>query len=332
MSCAGGFTQKRKIRDSGILVLAALCLLSPRMLAQNALATGSGSNNSPFPFQRSRPDFEKPKYEFVRIDYPQALATRSLGIGAQGTIVGSFDDDNGTHGFVLREGRFSQIDFPSAIETDPKSINARGEIVGYYFDSDFNLHGFYNFRGRFRAIDIPFSIETRAESIDEEDVISGEYVDQAGNEHGYLLRDEQFETIDVPDSLSTDVWGVSNDGWLAGDYSDATTVRAYVRPKRGPFITLDVPGSVAASVRSINDRHEVVGRWDDNSVPPVQLPCTTQCHGFYWHKGKFYSIEFPGALYTIALGINNAGLIVGRYVDGSNNEHGFLARPKDESD
>jgi hypothetical protein len=129
MGYAGGFNQKRKTRGLGIFFLAALCLLSPRLQAQGPWATGSGGNNRLAAFQRSRPDFEKPKYEFVRIDYPQALATRSLGIGAQGTIVGSFDDDNGTHGFVLREVRFSQIDFPAAIETDPKSINSRVSCI-----------------------------------------------------------------------------------------------------------------------------------------------------------------------------------------------------------
>jgi hypothetical protein len=173
-------------------------------------------------------------------------------------------------------------------------------------------------------------VETRAEGINDAGVISGEYVDEQGNEHGYLLRDTEFETIDVPNSFSTDVWMVSNDGWLAGDYSSSTTVLAYVRSRRGAFITLSIPGSIAASARSINDRHEVVGRWDDDSAPGDPLVCTTQCHGFYWSNGRSLEICFPGALYTIPLGINNPGQIVGRYVDLSSNEHGFIARPKDD--
>jgi len=313
MRVTSGFSQKRSIRALTTVVLAVLCFLNPSALAQGPSATGSGNNG-------------KPKYDFETINYPGALGTRALGIGAQGTIVGSFDDNSGTHGFSLQEGRFSQLDVPGAIETDAKSVNARGEIVGYYFDSNFNLHGFYFYRGPFKTIDIPFSTETRAEGINDAGVISGEYVDQAGNEHGYLLGEGKFETFDVPNSFSTDIWTIANDGWFAGDFSSETTVLAYVRTRRGDYLTLAYPGAVADAARSINDRHEVVGRWDDNSIP-LDFACTTQCHGFHWSDGKFQSIDVPGATFTVALGINNRSQIVGRFVDSSGNEHGFLTNP-----
>jgi probable HAF family extracellular repeat protein len=306
------------------------CIFSSRILSQVASTAGNTIGSNLTPPARTSVNRSKPStLTFETIAYPGALATRALGINAQGVVVGSFDDSNGTHGFVQDEGKFRVIDVVGSPSTQAKCINARGEIVGYFLDSDFNLHGFYWFDGKFRTIDVPSSIETRAEGINDAGVISGEYVDEQGNEHGYLLKNAEFETIDVPNSFSTDVWMVSNDGWLAGDYSDPTTVRAYVRTKRGAFLTLDYPGSSADAARSINDRHEVVGRWDDNSVPPGQIPCTTQCHGFYWSKEEFQSIDVPGALYTVALGINNSSHIVGRYVDASNNEHGFVARPKD---
>jgi len=262
---------------------------------------------------------------FLSFDYPGAAATRALGINAQGEIVGSFDDASATHGFVFENGSFKAFDVPGSPSTQPKSSNSRGEIVGFYFDAEFNLHGFYSFHEKLKAIDIPFSIETRAEGINEAGTVSGEYVDQEGNEHGYLLREGSFQTIDVPDTFTTDVWSISNDGWLTGDYSSATTVLAYVRDARGKFSTLAYPGAIADSARAINDLHEVVGRWDDASMP-LTLPCSTQCHGFFWSKGEFKDVEFPGAVYTVALGINNHRLIVGRYVDSSSNEHAFIAK------
>ena len=306
------------------------CLFCSRLFSQVPLQ-GNGIGPNPSATSRALPELAKfTNVRFETIDYPGALATRALGINAQRAVVGSFDDSNGKHGFILDTGKFRAIDVPGSPSTEIKCINARGEVVGYYSDSDSNQHGFYWFKGRFRTIDVPFSVETRAEGINDAGVISGEYVDEQGNEHGYLLRDTEFETIDVPNSFTTDVWMVSNDSWLTGDYSSATTVLAYVRSKRGSFITLNIPGSIAASARSINDRHEVVGRWDDDSVPDDPTACTTQCHGFYWANGRSIDIRFPGALYTIALGINNPGQIVGRYVDASNNEHGFIARFKDE--
>jgi hypothetical protein len=153
-------------------------------------------------------------------------------------------------------------------------------------------------------------------------------VDQDGVKHGFLLQDEKSETFDVPNSCSTDIWMISNDGWFVGDYC-ADTVFAFVRNNRGDYITLKYPGTAGQAARSINDRHEVVGRFDDYLNP--DFACTNQCHGFFWSNGEFRSIDVPGALYTIAMGINNLSHIVGRFVDSSNNEHGFIARPRDES-
>lgn len=57
----------------------------------------------------------------------------------------------------------------------------------------------------------------------------------------------------------------------------------------------------------------IVGRYSD---------AQTAEHGFLFRDGQFTTIDFPGAL-THALGINNAGHVVGRYSDDSGN-HGFL--------
>src|SRR5437763_5619440 len=42
--------------------------------------------------------------------------------------------------------------------------------------------------------------------------------------------------------------------------------------------------------------------------------------------GRFTTIDYPGAVFTQALGINPSGDIVGSYVDSGNVEHGFLLR------
>lgn len=264
---------------------------------------------------------EAPEFVFEQIDFPGALATRALGINGEGTIVGAFDDSETTHGFVLREGAFTKLDFPGAAATLARSINDRGEIVGFYFDSNDTMRGFYLFRGNFRAVDIPFSTTARAEGINNAGTISGEYVDEGGVEHGFLLRDGKFESFDVPNSFSTDIWSVANDGWFAGDYSDTQTVQAYVRTKQGHYLTIGLPGgAVAAAARGINDRHDVVGLWDDGNT----------WHAFLWRKGNLQNILVPDAVFSVSLQINNAGRLVGRYFDNTNNEHGFLARPADE--
>jgi len=51
-------------------------------------------------------------------------------------------------------------------------------------------------------------------------------------------------------------------------------------------------------------------------------------YGFLWHKGKFTSVDIPGAIETVVFGINSAGDIVGLYVDATTG-HGFLLRAEE---
>jgi hypothetical protein len=283
-----------------------------------------GNNATPLTRERSPSAFS-----FTGIDYPGAMQTRALGINSAGIVVGSFDDSDGTHGFVLREGRFSSINVPGSTSTQARAINAREEIVGYSADADGNLHGFFLHEGHFRVIDIPFATETRAEGINDAGVISGEYVDGDDNEHGFLFQDQEFTSFDIPGSDSTDIWMVASDGEFVGDFDDGVTVLGFLRKKHGVLVTLQFPGSLDTAARWINERDEIVGRWDDNSIP-LQVPCTTQCHGFLWFRNNFISIDFPGAHSTVAVGINNRGHVVGTYVDAAGNQRGYEARPGED--
>jgi len=47
-------------------------------------------------------------------------------------------------------------------------------------------------------------------------------------------------------------------------------------------------------------------------------------HGFLESGGSFTTIDYPGANGTFAVGINNAGQVVGSYWFGSGSNHGFL--------
>jgi hypothetical protein len=42
----------------------------------------------------------------------------------------------------------------------------------------------------------------------------------------------------------------------------------------------------------------------------------------------YTSIDYPGATYTYAYGINASGQIVGIYLDKNDHWHGFIATPK----
>ncbi len=78
-----------------------------------------------------------------------------------------------------------------------------------------------------------------------------------------------------------------------------------------------VPGSAATIPIKINNRGQMVGIYYDSK---------NAVHGFLFSKGQYSSIDFPGAVATEALGINNWDVpaIVGDYTDTKGTVHGFL--------
>lgn len=107
-----------------------------------------------------------------------------------------------------------------------------------------------------------------------------------------------------------------------GTYSDEGQKRRGFIWRKGVFtafinVTNDHPvyGTVALG---INDIGQVVGNFvlsSDEDIPGTDPLIPNHRHGFLRSsKGVFTTLDFPGADYTIAEGINNAGTVVGVYV------------------
>jgi probable HAF family extracellular repeat protein len=65
---------------------------------------------------------------------------------------------------------------------------------------------------------------------------------------------------------------------------------------------------------SINKAGQIVGTYQDgNGIE----------HGFLYSHGAYTTLNYPGALGTLALSINDAGQVVGDYQD-SDGQHGYL--------
>ena len=88
-------------------------------------------------------------------------------------------------------------------------------------------------------------------------------------------------------------------------------------------ITLDmyvsVPGAPVTVARRINDAGQVVGLYFDAGGNE---------HGFLFSAGQYATVDYPGALATEVLGINDqiASTLVGDYVDASGAGHGFMLK------
>src|SRR4051794_41497713 len=79
------------------------------------------------------------------------------------------------------------------------------------------------------------------------------------------------------------------------------------------FMQIDVPGATDTQAQGINDAGQIVRLFSDSMGG----------HGFLDTAGTFTTIDVPSAIpvlgltgYTYALGVNNAGQIVGRYSGG----------------
>jgi probable HAF family extracellular repeat protein len=271
-------------------------------------------------------------FRYVKIDVPGASATNTSGINARGDIVGGYSDSGGgTHGFLLRQGVFSNIDFPNASLTAARGINARGDIVGRILGAAGDEHGFLLRDETFSQIDFPGASGTTARGINNAGDITGRHFDNAGNENGFIVKDGTFNTVHVPGSCSTDVWlAMDNGRVLVGDFcTDADNgIHGYVRNKPGDFENIDFPqaGAPCTAVRWINERGDIVGVYANSLTECYSF----QLHGFLLANGKYTAIDFPGAVYTSLLAINDDGEMVGQFTDQKGNTHGFKAAPKDE--
>ena len=66
----------------------------------------------------------------------------------------------------------------------------------------------------------------------------------------------------------------------------------------------------------INDAGVIVGSYEACS------PCGF--HGFVMMHGRYFSLDYPGAMETFGMGINNAGQIVGSYTLDEQTFDGFV--------
>lgn len=138
-----------------------------------------------------------------------------------------------------------------------------------------------------------------------------------------------FVSIDVADSVETQVRGVNEYGEIVGFFRKANSACPIQGPslqvpscnvrgfkiENGRLIKLMVPGSVSTAIMGVNDKGDLVGFY---LKPEAGCPLGIY-HGFVWfHQNVVKTIDYPGtafcgsdALWTVPMGINYAGTIVG---------------------
>ena len=110
----------------------------------------------------------KAQFNFTTIDVtcpndPTRMITSTAAHGNSAyEIAGEFDDEDGTHGFVLSKDGFTPIDVPveDAVLTSVNGISANGSLVGTYRVGD-QFRAFFWSKVGFNTLNPPNSIRSQ---------------------------------------------------------------------------------------------------------------------------------------------------------------------------
>jgi len=282
---------------------------------------------------------------FFSIDYPGSVFTAADDINNNGVVTGWYIDTAGVfHGYILDNGVYTSVDFPGAGHTSILGVNANGDVVGAYnvkeVGADKDVRGYLLRNGTFMQIDVPGGAETRPIGINRAGDIVGLFSDQKqGKHHGFLLHNGEYTAIDYPGSDYTDVWKINDNRQIAGRYRTSGSEKFHLFLwNDGVFLPIpDFAGATQMSPTSVCSHHsglngagDMVTAYADDK--PVQNNgfndnMLGNLHGLLWSGGVYTPIDVPGAVTTVAYGINDGGNIVGCYRDASGRFHGYVRTP-----
>ena len=232
-----------------------------------------------------------------------ARNTEVWGIDTAGTLVGQYDDRNGTHGFLFAQGIFSALNVPEAANTYAHGISANGrQLVGAHSDPARHAHGFRLDAAGYATLDVPGAAHTVAAGVNDAGQIVGFYIDPQGRQHGFLYAAGTFTTLDVPSAIANYPQGINNAGQIAGSYQDDNQRWHGFLYAAGTLTPLDYPGSTNTYANKISDSGQIVGPYQDGSQG---------WHGFLYADGTFTPLDYPGSTNTRVHAINNAGQVAG---------------------
>ena len=125
------------------------------------------------------------------------------------------------------------------------------------------------------------------------------------------------ETVSVLRSLEASK--INDCGTVTGEYQDAAGFHGFIRSEEGTFTSFELPGPLALQSigqLGINNRGEIVGQFNDEQGS----------HGFLRHAdGSVTTIDIDSSPSTSANDVNDAGTVVGNFIDQDGNLKAFIA-------
>jgi hypothetical protein len=283
-------------------------------------------------------------YRFETLDNAHDVTfNQLLGINNKGLIAGYFGSGAQGHpnkGYLLHppygQHNYTKENFPHSVQTQVTGLNDNGVTVGFWSSMNTasmtnNNFGFWEQNGKFHNANFPTGDAASPPvdqllGVNDHDVAVGFWTDAQGNNHGYEynIKTHRYSTVTDPNapSASLTAAAINKHGDVAGFYTNPSTGNTDGFLKVGrTFIDLAVPGASSTMALGVNDHDEVVGTYTVGSGSSAVM------HGFTWKPGKgFTTVDDPHGIGTTTInGVNNAGDLVGFYVDAAGNTDGFLA-------
>ena len=255
-----------------------------------------------------------------QIDAPGATFTDASGINNRGEIVGSFQDGQGFHGYVFRQGEFTVLDAPvQGALTIALGNNDRGQVVGAYRSQGL-FHGFVWERGTFTDINAPQAEETFLHVINNRGQIVGHSRrDVFSLARAFLWADGDFTFLNIPGVLlagrNRDSLGLNDRGQVVGTFQSQGINHGFLYDN-GVVMQIDVPGARSTRASGINSRGEIVGSYIDTF--DVE-------HAYLRHAdGTFTQIDAPNAAGISGVRLNDRADIVGMFDTAGGRFSGFV--------
>jgi hypothetical protein len=323
--------------------ITAAAAVSALAVAGVTLATAGAAVAQAAPAQ---PAGHQTSYRFETLDNANDVTfNQLLGINNHGVIAGYFGSGAQGHpnkGYLLHppygQGQYVNENFPGSVQTQVTGLNDKGVTVGFWSSMNNanqvnDNHGFWEKNGKFHNADFPTGDQASPPvdqllGVNDSGTAVGFYTDGQGNNHGYKVNTKtmRFTIVSDPNApaASLTAAAINSGGDIAGFYTNPATGNTDGFLKyHGKFTDLAVPGASSTMALGVNDRDEVVGTFTVGSGSSAQM------HGFTWTpRGGFVAIDDPQGMGTTTInGVNDAGDLVGFYVDAAGNTDGMLITP-----
>jgi len=217
-----------------------------------------------------------------------------------------------------QQTKFKRVSPPGSSYTTTLAVNnGASMVVGSFVDASGVMNAYAFDGAKYRTIHYPGSVNfTIATGVNKSNVVVGVYVGSDSLNHGFLLKGQKFVRYDVgPKNLGTEIAGINDLGNFVGNVGYNGDVQGFINISGTVTQFAAGPHSLATYPSAVDNLNNVVGMFIDVAF---------KAHCFYRAAdGTTTQIDYPAALTTVCLGINDNGVLSGYYEDISNVVHGF---------